>query len=262
MHHNKHAAGAGAWPPLHVLQLVLSLCVLQPLLLVVSVVDFGAYIDAAHASALPRALLALSAFTRRRRDGVSLALDLTYALQNVFLVQMWTYARLSAWARVAEGRELGEYGDALKKRRLSTREQLEGLVYTTIGFPFLWLVALATLVLAGAPLDGAWRGTATLAAYLLLLSLFPLAHLMGFPPSAAWYRVLSGDGILSRELLVLVPGACAWLGTWAASAALALDWGRAWQAWPVPSVYGALAGVIIGNYVAVAICILRVWHTR
>ncbi|WFD33644.1 Glycosylphosphatidylinositol (GPI) anchor assembly protein [Malassezia cuniculi] len=259
--HHKHT-GPGAWPALHVLQLVLSLGVLQPTLLIISIVDFTRLWPDGVVPWGLRSLVSFSSMLRRTRSGVSLAWDLTLALQNVLLVQLWTGARLSAWVKMAEGYELGEGTAALRKRRLSTREQLEGIVMTSATFPFLWLVALALILLAGAPLESAWGGTAALAAYLGLLSLFPVVHIMGFPPSAAWYRVLTSDGMLSRELIVLVPAMGAWLGAWLTSGALALDWGREWQAWPAPSVYGALAGVIMGNFIALTICLLRATAAR
>lgn len=251
--HHKHARGS--WPALHVLQLVLSLGVLQPTLLVISVVDFTRLWPHGDVPWPLNALVSFSSLLRRSRSE-SLSWDLTAALQNVFLLQMWSCARLKSWSRLTEGFDLGEEHAELKKRRMTTREQLEDIVMSSAALPLVWLAALLVVVLVGAPLNTGWGGTATLAAYLALLSLFPMAHIIGFPPSDAWQRILAG-GVHARELLVLVPGAGAWVGAWLASSALALDWGRDWQEWPAPSVYGALSGVIIGNYIALAISLLR-----
>lgn len=133
---------------------------------------------------------------------------------------------------------------------------------TTLAFPLLWAAALAVVLLAGAPLNGSYAGTAVLAAYLALLVLFPVVHLVGAPPSPMWTRVLAAPRLATpREVLVLVPAACAALGALAGAAGLALDWGRVWQTYPLPCVYGAAAGAVLGNALALALVGVRALRT-
>ena len=139
----------------------------------------------------------------------------------------------------------------------------QALALSSLSVPIQWLVSLGAIVLSGAPLTAHWLGTATLAAYITLLALLPLHHTLGLPPSKEWTRLLSGEGCVTservanrsvapHEWLVLVPTAATVCGAWLAAATLALDWGRSWQAWPLPPVYGALAGLVVGNFAGVA----------
>ena len=129
---------------------------------------------------------------------------------------------------------------------------------TTFAFPLLWAAALAVLVLLGAPVNGSYMGTAVLAAYFALIVLFPVVHILGAPPSPMWTRVLAAPSLATpREVLVLVPAVCAALGTLVGAAGVALDWGRIWQTWPLPCVYGAVGGLVTGNVLALVIVVVR-----
>lgn len=129
---------------------------------------------------------------------------------------------------------------------------------STFAFPLLWAAALAVLVLLGAPVNGSYMGTAVLAAYVALIVLFPVVHILGAPPSPMWTRVLAAPSLATpREVLVLVPAVCAALGTLAGAAGVALDWGRVWQTWPLPCVYGAVGGLVVGNVLALVIVVVR-----
>lgn len=260
------AVPAAPWPLLHALQLVGLMGVVHPAFLLLSLVDFGRLWGSGEDLSLPvRTLIKVSRVLRRsvRRDDLSeqdvLVREVGMALLGVLVTQAWYAARLGHWWNVAEGYERGESRTQLSARRQSVQKQVESVALSTMSLPLLWLVALAGVVLTGAPLTEAWIGTAILAAYLALLALLPVVHLMGLPPSATWTRVLSGKrgmgDILPREWLVLAPTLGAILGAFVAAAAEALDWGRTWQAWPVPSVHGAVLGTVAGNLVGITACL-------
>ena len=92
----------------------------------------------------------------------------------------------------------------------------------------------------------------------MLLGVLPAVHVLG-TSGVLWRRLLAAPASASaREVLVLLPVLGAWLGAAAAAATQALDWVRAWQAWPLPCVLGAGAGVVAGNVLALAVCLVRV----
>ncbi|KAK7683583.1 hypothetical protein QCA50_013421 [Cerrena zonata] len=68
-----------------------------------------------------------------------------------------------------------------------------------------------------------------------------------------WIRLfaeLSPRTPIDRALLYPVIGTV--LGCWAGAIPLGLDWERPWQQWPLPPVYGAISGYIIGSLLALA----------
>lgn len=130
---------------------------------------------------------------------------------------------------------------------------------TSCASPLLWCASLLVIVLCGAPVEAHFGGTAVLAAYLALLVLFPVVHILGAPPSAMWTRVLAAPSLAApREVLVLLPAAVSLVGALGGGAALALDWGRAWQTWPLPCVYGAAGGLFVGNVLSMGVCAYQI----
>lgn len=90
-----------------------------------------------------------------------------------------------------------------------------------------------------------------LAAYVALLGLWPISHVFSLPPSPMWSRIVTMPGkTWRREALVLIPSAGACLGAALGAFTQALDWGRMWQAWPLPSLYGSAIGLVAGNAIA------------
>ena len=49
------------------------------------------------------------------------------------------------------------------------------------------------------------------------------------------------------ERALLYPALGSVLGSWCGAYLLALDWDRPWQAYPLPPVFGAIAGYIMGS---------------
>ncbi|KAL4400977.1 GPI anchor biosynthesis protein [Malassezia pachydermatis] len=255
---------AGRWPIWHILQLVFFTMFLQPALLTLTLIDLARYVDAS--SFLGGLLHKISLILRpgdrlADRSAERLAWDMVLAVQGTALTQAWYCMRMHSWCHRAEGHERREPPSELKKRSLAVHTQIEGVVFSSFSLPLLWLLASVALVLVGAPLHTGYLGTATLAGYLALLGLWPMAHIFGAPPSPVWTRWLAAPSTaLPREILVIVPCLCAWLGAGLSAAVLALDWGRAWQAWPVPCVYGAAVGVVIGHALALGLCIAQVYR--
>ncbi len=72
------------------------------------------------------------------------------------------------------------------------------------------------------------------------------AALLALPPAPRGYP---GSG----EHLLLGGARGALAGAWCGAAAGPLDWGCAWQAWPVPQAWGAAAGFLLGALLALAL---------
>lgn len=246
------ARPVGSWPIGHTAHLTLLVFLLQPFIFVVLFVDEVQADEAATSFSLRTALAHLTRLVRGgSTQGASRTWSLTLALKGMIMMQAWYCTRMKAWCSLAESYERRERLQERRARHRTATQQMEALALSALSLPLLWLFALAILVLTGAPVQSHVVGTLTLAAYLALLGLWPLTHVLGTPPSAFWLRVLSAPStIVQRELLVLLPCAGAWLGAWFGAATQALDWGRAWQAWPLPSVYGAAIGVVLGHAVA------------
>ena len=163
------AVPAAPWPLLHALQLVGLMGVVHPAFLLLSLVDFGRLWGSGEDLSLPvRTLIKVSRVLRRsvRRDDLSeqdvLVREVGMALLGVLVTQAWYAARLGHWWNVAEGYERGESRTQLSARRQSVQKQVESVALSTMSLPLLWLVALAGVVLTGAPLTEAWLGTAIL----------------------------------------------------------------------------------------------------
>ncbi|WFD30208.1 hypothetical protein MSPP1_001225 [Malassezia sp. CBS 17886] len=257
-------AGLRAYPLAHALQAVLVLGILQPALVLLTLVDFSRITALAGSDALPARLLArvsriLRPGARGATDADALVWEMALALQGLVITQAWFSARFGSWSSVSEGHECGEPPAKARERRRSVQQQVQDVVLTSFSFPLLWLLALGVVFLAGAPLAPMKTlfGSALLAAHLVLLSLFPVVNVLGLPPSDAWSRRLAAPCSLgTREILLLLPAFGVWCGAWLSGALLALDWGRTWQTWPLPCIYGGACGLVVGNYVALGLCLI------
>ena len=93
--------GAGAWPIRHALQLMLAMLVLQPLLLLIALVDFARVwpdaVDALPMKALVKVSQVLRPGIGREAPATASALlrESALALQGVFITQAWYSARLA-----------------------------------------------------------------------------------------------------------------------------------------------------------------------
>ncbi|WFD41793.1 hypothetical protein MPSI1_000429 [Malassezia psittaci] len=254
----------GAWPVRHQAQWGLAALVLQPLLLLLTFVDFARLWPDSADSIVLRVVVGASRILRPGigRDSPATSAELlreaSLSLQGVYITQAWFCARMASWHSVSEAYEAGAKGSEIKAKAHTVGQQLERIVMTTTALPLLILAAYVLVVVFGAPINDRYRASAVLAAYLALLILFPVAHILGTPPSALWTRILAAPQLASpRETLVLVPSLCAVVGTLVGSLALALDWGESWQTYPLPCVYGAVAGLICGNVLAMLLASLQ-----
>ena len=122
------ARAAEPWPVRHVLQLLLLLLVLQPLLLLLTLLDAPREwaSDAGVASFVAQISRILRPGARvDGADGARRVWEAAMALQGLLIVQFWFCMRLGAWARLSEGYEKHETPAQLAQRRQTLTQQLE-----------------------------------------------------------------------------------------------------------------------------------------
>lgn len=249
-----YAMPRSTWPVRHTFDLALILFVLQPTLLVFTLVDFARTSEST--TFLGQSFAYLSRVLRPGQrasnvDKTSLVWEAMHSLFGIALTQAWYCVRMSGWLSMAEGYERKEDAAALKRRRIPIRAQVEAIVFSSFSLPLLWALSASIIFALGAPANTAYLGTAILAAHVTLLGLWPVSHILGLPPSPMWSRILAAPShAMPGEILVLVPSACACLGAALGAWAQALDWGRLWQTWPLPSMYTSAIGLVVGHLLA------------
>lgn len=201
------------------------------------------------------------------------------------VIQAWFVARLNAYVQAAD-REHERLVAALKTGEKKEEQkvgsfirQLESVSLTFLGLAFAWAGVYAMLILLGAPATTQLKATATLAAHLTLILALPILHILGLPPtsSSTPSTTTTTDDSTSTTtipnatrfywpLLNLRPNPTFLLplfypllfciaGTLVGTAALALDWGVAWQTYPFPLLVGSLVGLGVGNFYTIFLVI-------
>ncbi|KAJ7176504.1 GPI biosynthesis protein family Pig-F-domain-containing protein [Mycena filopes] len=133
-------------------------------------------------------------------------------------------------------------------------------ILTTAAFALLFFLVL---VLFGAPLLTHIPHTFLLALLLSLLAVFPAAYALGAPwaTTTAWFDWVRVFGEFNphtpHERALLYPALGALGGAWAGALPLALDWGRGWQTYPLPPLFGALAGHVLASLAALGVSGIR-----
>ncbi|KAJ7720793.1 GPI biosynthesis protein family Pig-F-domain-containing protein [Mycena metata] len=125
------------------------------------------------------------------------------------------------------------------------------------------LLFYAVLILFGAPLLSHIAHTALLAVLLAVLTAFPASYALGSPTSSettrfTWLRLFAEfDPHTPLERALLYPAVGALVGAWAGAVPMALDWDRAWQTYPLPPLFGAVAGYVLASLGALTVSGVR-----
>lgn len=131
-----------------------------------------------------------------------------------------------------------------RKPATKLRELVKSLAIITIS-----IFAFGFLIIAqGGPVANHYLETASLATLLTILAVFPIVQFLGVPNAVQVFRSDNDLGFINRlDAAYLevcqVNAAGVIFGAWAASIAYPLDWDRAWQAYPIPNVIGAVGGL-------------------
>lgn len=117
--------------------------------------------------------------------------------------------------------------------------------YTALAVPAFY----ALVVLFGAPFLSHFQENFTLASLLAIYTALPLA-LSAQDESSFQELVFEGRAINSAQLYSHRLAAGALLGAWLGAVVIPLDWDRWWQKYPLPSLFGASVGALVGLVVA------------
>jgi len=145
----------------------------------------------------------------------------------------------------------------IKSRRLLLK--LSPLFQLLRGLALLascWVVSVYITVCFGAPVLSLWVETGSFCTLLVLLTAYPCLLVLG-PYSHSLRQVWASRDTLRSPLhhTLFVNSLCAVCGSWLGALPLPLDWDRGWQAWPITTCLGAVAGHVAGNVLGAA----RVW---
>ncbi|KAE8213688.1 hypothetical protein CF327_g2821 [Tilletia walkeri] len=267
---------------LHSLHLIFLLGILQPSLLFLSLF----YLPQRAASSTLTSTESISIFSRGfhaitplydNPDSLppSALLDavLPSAAIAIFITQAYITRALGKWINTEQRRYSSE----------STGSgSLEQLAMTILTLPLSTTIFLAILTgLLGAPIPftttstGTTETTSTLALSFhlaILLALVP-AHVLG-ADLAQWDVVFLPAALISTKddkkrkgreawhAVVFYPVVGALAGGLLSGFGLALDWGRPWQAWPLPPLVGSSAGLILGNWLGIRAWSKAAWSAR
>jgi hypothetical protein len=128
-----------------------------------------------------------------------------------------------------------------------------------------WALGAPVSAKGGAGVLGAWAWLQSGFSCLPLLTLAAQLQAVA-PPQEGPTQLLSSQsftGLVSllasprerwRHRSAVWPGLGALLGAWAGALVVPLDWGTAWQVWPVSSVYGGVTGLWVGHLLSIITC--------
>ncbi|MCO5598824.1 hypothetical protein L7F22_052923 [Adiantum nelumboides] len=177
-------------------------------------------------------------------------------LAALILSQSWFVARFKGWWDEAEAMERGDREEVMKRRRIGIGKQMENVTMTSFVLPLVAIAIYLVLVLCGAPFLKNNLDTLFLSGFLAVLALFPAVHVLG-TNEGEWVKAFSFSSTVfettkatPRFKILIRTTTCTLLGALIGSAGVLLDWDKAWQAYPVPSVLGASIGLLVGNVLA------------
>ncbi|XP_061666751.1 phosphatidylinositol-glycan biosynthesis class F protein isoform X2 [Syngnathoides biaculeatus] len=140
----------------------------------------------------------------------------------------------------------------LMSRHFHSIPLLSRLIRSCLYFSLSCLFFHTVIVLYGAPLIDSALETFSLAVLLSSLTTLRCLCILG-PNFQAWVRVFSRHGAMSVwDTCLQITVAMTVLGAWVGAFAIPLDWGRAWQVWPISCSLGATLGYLSGLVAAPA----------
>jgi len=115
-----------------------------------------------------------------------------------------------------------------------------------------WIASVYLTVCFGAPVLSSWYETGSFCVLICLLTAYPCLLVLG-PTSLVSVWTSTEDNPLHSTLYL--NSVCSLAGAWLGAIPLPLDWDRPWQAWPITSCLGAVAGHVAANVLGAC----RVW---
>lgn len=141
-------------------------------------------------------------------------------------------------------------------RLLVTLSPLAQLARGLLVLALFWAASVYITVCFGAPVVSSWFETGSFCLLICLLTAYPCLLVLGPSPSSlvrVWASLDTDTSPLNTTLYL--NSVCSLAGAWLGAVPLPLDWDRPWQAWPITSCLGAVAGHVAGNVLGAC----RVW---
>jgi phosphatidylinositol glycan class F len=114
--------------------------------------------------------------------------------------------------------------------------------YTVAAIPLFYV----GIVLFGAPIFTYFFETFILASFLSILSVAPITYTTNGQQSTMLELIFDLTPSTKSQFHVLHSSIGVIIGAWIGAFVIPLDWVRWWQQWPLPCLFGAFAGFIIG----------------
>ncbi|KAI5895005.1 uncharacterized protein SCHCODRAFT_02686473 [Schizophyllum commune H4-8] len=200
------------------------------------------------------------------------------------VLQLWWAGFMKNWWTEYTNSENDEYDKAMAKTahdKVAWSASVDALKTTLLFSVFIHTI----IVFFGAPFFSHAVNTYLLSLLVSLLTVLVPAYVLGSPvtvqslTSIAWPKSQTSDAQAKEqrkeetrrmvirfswlrlfvesesktaiERALAIPPFGAVLGAWLGSIALALDWDRSWQAYPLPPAYGAVVGYVLASVGAV-----------
>lgn len=183
------------------------------------------------------------------------------SLQALVVVQAWASLRFRKWYDLGAAIDSGDREAAQRVTKQGWKTGAERLALTTLlslpaAIPLTYLV----LILFGAPWPPTqWKETGMLALGITIVVELPLLNTLSSDINE-WTRILGFTGLESadadtsadapRERLLVYQAVVPLLAAFVFSAALGLDHGKAWLAWPLPPCLGLFLGAAVSQWVS------------
>ncbi|KAF8523686.1 GPI biosynthesis protein family Pig-F-domain-containing protein [Hysterangium stoloniferum] len=176
---------------------------------------------------------------------------LGWLCSGVFLCQVWW----GGWMREWWSLSLDEDSRAESGKLIDFRNACSNTAFMSIFFH-------CVIVMFGAPIFTYIGHTYLMALHSSIITVFVPSYALSLPTmKLTFYQLdvdpkwstalrLFGEKKLTRELerSMVYPVLASFIGSWIGAFAIALDWDRPWQAWPLTPAYGAMTGYIMGSW--------------
>lgn len=175
--------------------------------------------------------------------GIVVALGMSLC-QIIWSLVSFSLAKRESLSSAPHGRESQQWSE---RRDTAVTDVFLFTIITFVIGSFVWWTLI---VLFGASLVDSFWGSLRLALLVSSLTAVPLSATMASATThhelLAWLFGFPRPSILTQGEVAWTIGVAVAVGTWAGAFPIPLDWDREWQTWPLPCVFGALIGQLLG----------------
>ncbi|EIW79785.1 hypothetical protein CONPUDRAFT_144940 [Coniophora puteana RWD-64-598 SS2] len=183
-------------------------------------------------------------------------LSLVWIAGGVFVLQSWWAGWIRMW--YFEQASRGTYAEKKIEQSEISKAKFADYGKASVFTLTVSVVYHAIVILFGAPVLSHHPHTYLLSLILAFLTVFAPAYSLGRltmgNDTASWIKWFNWTRLFVEfsprnaiERAMVYPSIGTLVGCWFGVIPLALDWDRPWQAWPLPPLFGAIIGYILGS---------------